>query len=127
MSSENHDAHDPAVCDTLQRLHPQGTFVAAEQVPACIDPDLRDANRLPFWEPLITHAILSFPRSTALKLRASQLQESIRGPGRGAPLISALARLAHMWTQGAIPQALGPALCRANLTSLRRRITASGQ
>ena len=94
------------------------------QLPATVEPDLGDTYVSAFWEPLVREAIFSFPRSTApgpSGLRASHLQDSVRRPGRGAPLVAALARLAHMWAHGMIPEGMGPALCGADLTPLRKK------
>ena len=35
--------------------------------------------------------------------------------------MAALARLAHMWAHGLIPEDMGPTLCGANLTPLRKK------
>jgi hypothetical protein len=124
LSPGIHDVREPAVWEALRKLHPQGVPLDTAQVPAAVDPDLGDTDVSGFWEPLVRDAIFSFPRSTApgpSGLRASHLQDSVRRPGRGAPLVAALARLAHMWSHGLIPEDMGPALCGANLTPLRKK------
>jgi hypothetical protein len=72
----------------------------------------------------VKDAIASFPKSSApgpSGLRASHLQDALRRPGRGAPLVSAIARFCHMWAHGLIPEEMAPVLCGANLTPLRKK------
>jgi hypothetical protein len=107
------------VWEKLKQLHP-----LPDSLPADISLDLGDQDIQSFWEPLVKDAITSFPRSSApgpSGLRASHLQDALRRPGRGAPLVSALARFCHMWAHGLIPEEMAPVLCGANLTPLRKK------
>jgi hypothetical protein len=102
-----HDTRDPVVWEKLKQLHPRGPPLSLELLPADIKLDLGDQDVHSFWEPLVKDAIASFPRSSApgpSGLRASHLQDALRRPGRGAPLVSAIARFCHMWAHGIIPE-----------------------
>ena len=119
-----HDPRDPGVWEKLRQLHPPGAPVTLDALPADITLDLGDQDPQAFWEPLVKDAISSFPRSSApgpSGLRTSHLQDALRRPGRGAPLISAIARFCHMWAHGLIPEDMAPVLCGANLTPLRKK------
>ena len=90
-----------------------------ESLPADVELDIGDKDEQAFWEPLVNDDIASFPRSSApgpSGLRASHLQDALRRPGRGAPLVSAIARFCHLWAHGLIPEEMAPVLCGANLT-----------
>ena len=95
-----------------------------EALPAAIELDVGDKDIPSFWEPLVTDVVASFPRNSApgpSALRASHLQDALRRPGRGAPLVSAIARLCCMWAHGLIPEVMAPVFCGENLTPLRRK------
>ena len=120
-----HDPKDPAVWEKLQQLHPRGPPLQLEVLPANVELDIGDKDAQAFWEPLVKDAIASFPKSSApgpSGLRASHLQDAPRRPGRGAPLVSAIARFCHMWAHGLIPEEMAPVLCGANLTPLRKKM-----
>ena len=119
-----HDPKEPAIWESLCQLHPRGSPVLLEELPAEVALDLGDEDLAGFWEPLVRDAIASFPRSSGpgpSGLRVTHLQDAVRRPGGGAPLVSALARFCHMWAHGKVPQDMAPALCGANLTPLRKK------
>ena len=101
-----HDPRDPTVWEKLKQLHPRGPPLLLDALPADICVDLGDQEAQAFWEPLVKDAISSFPRNSApgpSGLRASHLQDALRRPGRGAPLVSAIASFCLMWAHGLIP------------------------
>ena len=101
-----HDPREPAVWEKLKQLHPRGPPLLLDSLPADISLDLGDQDTQSFWEPLVKDSITS-SRSSApgpSGLRASHLQGALRRPGRGAPLVSALASFCHTWAHGLIPE-----------------------
>ena len=124
-----HGPRDPTVWEKLKQLHPRGPPLLLDALPADISVDLGDQEAQAFGEPLVKDAISSFPRSSApgpSGLRASHLQDALRRPGRGAPLVSAIARFCHMWAHGLIPEEMAPVLCGAKLTPLRKKDSGLG-
>jgi hypothetical protein len=118
------DPRDPAVWGKLKQLHPRGPPLPLDALPADMSLYLAYQDAPSFWEALVKDSMASFPRSSApgpLGLRASHLQDALRRPGRGAPLVSVIARFCHMWAHGLIPKEMAPVLCGANLTPLRKK------
>ena len=76
------------------------------------------------WEDITRECILHFPRSSAASpsgLRPSHLQACLRKAGRGAALVTALARLARLWIEGALPPSHAQAWCGATLIPLVKK------
>ena len=122
LSAGIHSADDPSVHRTLVALHPTGIPVAWDELPGVL-PLQADPSDLD-WGELTRSAVRSFHRTSAggpSGLRVSHLQDAIRRPGRGAPLVSALGSLASAWIQGKLPPDHGPVWCCATLLPLVKK------
>ena len=53
LSPGIHDVREPAVWESLRKLHPQGVPLDTTQLPATVEPDLGDTDVSAFWEPLV--------------------------------------------------------------------------
>ena len=105
MSHGLHNTEDPQVIKTLRPLHLPCDEQLPPSLPTRLEGPMFGPEDLRAWEELVRSAILRFPRGTApgpSGLRASHLQDCIQRRGGGAPLVSALARLAQLWSSGGL-------------------------
>ena len=90
MSDGIHSAQDPLVWAKLQELHPEPLVPSRTALPGVVDPGVESEEPQALWDGLVRDAIARFPKGTApgpSGLRASHLQDAVRRPGRGAPLV----------------------------------------
>ena len=124
MSDSIHSAQDPAVWAKLQDLHPEPLASSGTGPPGVLDPGVEAEDPQALWEGLDRDAIARFPKGAApgpSGLRASHIQDAVRRPGRGTPLVQALASLAQAWVNGTLPLEHAPFFTGANLTPLRKK------
>ena len=115
-------AADPQTMRKLEALHPAGNPVDIPSIPFSVEP-FSNPESCP-WETLVRDALGRFHRTSAAGpsgLRPSHLQEACKRPGRGTPLLQALARLSRLWIMGALPQDHAPAWCGATLVPLAKK------
>ena len=115
-------AADPQTVRKLEALHPAGNPVHTQSIPFVVEPF--DSPASCPWETLVRDALGRFHRTSApgpSGLRPCHLQEACKRPGRGSPLLQALARLSRLWIMGTLPQEHAPAWCGATLVPLAKK------
>jgi len=123
MSHGLHDPEDPQVVEKLRALHPPCEEKLPPSLPKRLDGPMSGPEDVRAWEELVRSAILRFPRGTApgpSGLRASHLYDCVQRRGGGAPLVSALAHLAQLWSSGGLPDGHEAIWCGATLIPLKK-------